>query len=191
MPLAFDVNRLKPSSYDLTQSVEMIRLQSTLTDFMTIVRDDQKALDDDQGLLNTFCNFIDDSSIWEHAYQVIPELHSSQYRDTSGPGPIDHILRELNYRLDPWPQNEEEELAQFKEFEQNQIRSDVRYIMTLGTGKATQNEKDEIDAMVEYQMLLRCESPDFCCLNLLTYYQIWMKLIQKSMRRRSRSSLRR
>ena len=179
MTLDFDVNRLKPSSYDLTQSVDTIRLQSTLIDFMTIVRDHQKALDDDQDLLSTFCKFIDDS-----AYQVITELHSSQYRDTSGPGSIDHILRELNYRLDPWPQNEEEELAQFKEFERNQIRSDIRYIMTLGTGKATQNEKDEIDAMVEYQMLLRCESPDFCCLNLLTCYQILMRLIQKTMRRR-------
>ena len=77
---AFDLARLQPSLYDLTDPSSCLKFQVMVEDFMDVVRTNEAALEDHKPAISRFCvNLLGSDDAWQLAVNVVPEFRLDQY----------------------------------------------------------------------------------------------------------------
>ena len=74
----FDVARLDRDGYDWDVPLHLARLQRTVEDFMTLIKNNEVMYPDDQGILDRFCVLVNDARVWPLAQMVVPEFRSAK-----------------------------------------------------------------------------------------------------------------
>ena len=78
--LTFDTTRLH-GDYDFNNTQDLCLIQSTISDFIMLVREGDLIVNRDEGLADDFCSFVDREEIWHLAEMVVPEFRTGELED--------------------------------------------------------------------------------------------------------------
>lgn len=70
----FDAAQFDGGQYDRNEPLDLARFQRTVERFMVLLRSNDLTCPNDQGLLDEFCKFVDNSEVWHLAQTVTPEF---------------------------------------------------------------------------------------------------------------------
>ncbi len=153
----FDPALLVSANYVISDPLETARLQSTVIQFMDLVRTGSIRVPESRELINEFCQFVDDIIVWRHAQMVVPEFRFAledqvmfvyepvtmiiqmliwHFRETiqeQQSAPLRAILQNLSSL--PLPRRTSNTITTEGDMLRRRQQSFIEYIMTEGQGK--------------------------------------------------------